>query len=64
MLEDNSGSDYMVFVREFRHVDELNEYLRNNILKSFEIIPIARTYINPTTKLLTNSMTYILIIGD
>jgi hypothetical protein len=54
----------MVFVKEFRHVEELNDYLDRNKLKAFEIMPLTRTFVNPSTKLLTNSITYILIIGD
>ena len=54
----------MVFVKEFRHVEELNEYLKNTALRGFEVIPLARTFVNPSTKLLTNSITYILIVGD
>ena len=54
----------MVVVKEFRNHTELNDYLRNNpIPTEFNIIPIARLFENPATKLLTNTITYILIIN-
>jgi hypothetical protein len=50
-------------VYEFHNILELNEHL--GIYKvDGEVIPISRTFINPTTKLLTSTMTYILIIHE
>lgn len=51
-------------VLEFKSVDLLNEYLRNNVMVSkWEIHVVARMFENPNTKLLTSCMSYILIMN-
>lgn len=51
-------------VIEFRNVDELNDYLNNNLMVSrWEVIPISRMFENPKTKLLTSCMTYVLVMN-
>lgn len=53
----------MVEVKEFRNVQELNLYFKDHKLEIFEVIPIARMFENPQTKLLTSTMTYVLVVG-
>lgn len=54
----------MVEVLEFKGLRELNEYLEGkNFHNEFEIKPVARIFEHPETKLIVNSITYILIIG-
>lgn len=51
-------------VLEFRNVDELNNFLDKNLMVSrWEVIPISRMFENPTTKLLTSCMTYVLVMN-
>ena len=54
----------MVEVIEFRDVHELNKYLREHEhLPQFEIKVVPRQFENPNTKLLTNCLTYVLILN-
>ena len=54
----------MVKVIEFRDVHELNKYLDNEKhLPQFEIKVVPRQFENPSTKLLTNCLTYVLILN-
>jgi hypothetical protein len=54
----------MAQVKEFRNHTELNDYLRSNpMISEFHIVPIARLFENPATKLLTNTITYVLIMN-
>jgi hypothetical protein len=54
----------MVRVLEFKNVDLLNDYLKDNVMISrFDIIPVSRLFENPNTKLITSCMTYVLIMN-
>lgn len=51
-----------MFVTEFRNVKELNEYLyEKSVLIEAHVIPLERRFTNPSTKLVTSVITYILI---
>jgi hypothetical protein len=53
----------MVEVLEFKNVNEINNYLKGKLLPQFEIKPIARTFQHPESKLLVNSISYVLILN-
>ena len=54
----------MVVVKEFRNLNELNEYLDSiTHMPQFDIKPVSRTFEHPQTKILVNSISYVLILN-
>jgi hypothetical protein len=54
----------MVEAIEFRDVFDLNKYLNDHPkMPQFDIIPVARVFTNPKSGLMTNTITYVLILG-
>ena len=52
----------MVEVLEFKNIHDLNDWFENHkIPTQFEVIPIARTFQSPETKLFVSAMSYILV---
>ena len=52
----------MTKVTEFMNVNELNNYLREHIIiHHFEIVPVAKMFEHPTSKLIVSCITYVLI---
>lgn len=52
----------MTEVLEFKNVNEINKFLEGKVmLTRFEVIPVARTFQHPETKLMVNSISYVLV---
>lgn len=49
-----------MIVTEFKNINELNDYLAITENRVVGVIPVPRNFINPTTNLLTCTMTYVL----
>lgn len=54
----------MLEVKEFKTVEELNEYLQSDkkIRLSYTVVPLTRMFESPTTKLIVSCITYVLIM--
>lgn len=54
-------------VFEFRNVHDLNDYLgqvQNYVQNKLTIIPLSKTFENPSNKMLVNTITYVVIEAD
>lgn len=53
----------MVTVIEFKSIEELNNYTHDKLLLNARVIPVSVLFENPKTKLLTNTIRYILVMN-
>jgi hypothetical protein len=55
----------MVKVFEFKNVQEINEFLSDKrLLHQFDVIPVPRSFEHPVSRLMVNSISYVLIEND